>query len=83
MHGRVLRLLLAAPLLAAGLTAAGVSTGITAPALCSAATFAHHVSLVVEHGNARVLTACVGFDGDSISGKGILDASQIPYATAG
>jgi hypothetical protein len=56
---------------------------LAAPAPCTAATYSSHVTLVVEHGDGGVVGLCVGFDGTSISGEEILQASGLEYATAG
>lgn len=48
---------------------------------CAAATYSSHVTLVVEHGDARVVGLCIGFDGSSITGEQILQASGLEYAT--
>jgi hypothetical protein len=63
----------------------GVSAARMLPtaAPCSAATYSGHVSLVVEHGDGRVVGLCIGFDGASITGEQVLQASGVEYATAG
>ncbi len=48
---------------------------------CAAATYSSHVTLVVEHGDGRVVGLCIGFDGSSITGEQIIQASGLEYAT--
>jgi len=84
MTARRLASALAIPL--AGLAVgAGAATAhlLTEPASCVAATYTSHVTLVVEHGDGRVVGLCIGFDGSSITGEQILAASGLEYATAG
>ncbi|MGP8159788.1 MAG: hypothetical protein ACLQGJ_00995 [Candidatus Dormibacteria bacterium] len=84
MTARGLGHALAIPLLGAGL-ALGSSAGHLLPAAspCAAASYSSHVTLVVEHGDGQVVGLCIGFDGATISGKEILQASGLEYATAG
>jgi hypothetical protein len=56
---------------------------ITAAAPCTAATYTSHVTLVVEHGDGRVVGLCIGFDGSSLGGAEVLQASGLEYATGG
>ena len=56
---------------------------LVAAAPCTAATYSSHVTLVVEHGDGSVIGLCVGFDGSSITGEQILQASGVEYAVAG
>lgn len=49
---------------------------------CARAAGEHHVALVVEHGSGRVLSACVSFTGDAITGEQILNASGIEWAAS-
>jgi len=87
MSARAVRVAVAAPLLAVLLTAGGVvvthghAPGAAAP--CAAATYAHRVALVVEHGNGQSLRECIGFDSATITGEQILQASGIQFATVG
>ena len=75
--------------LAIAMPIAGVLTGLFAgtaalvPAAqpCAAATYSSHVTLVAEHGDTRVIGLCIGFDGPSITGEQILQASGLEYAT--
>ena len=53
------------------------------PSLCTAATYPHHVALVVELGDSESVGRCVGFNGSSISGEEVLQASGLEYATQG
>jgi len=72
----------AAVVLCAPLSAAAAGTGAAgAPFACADAAAAHHVALVVEHGGGAVLTACVGFSSDVITGEQVLAMSGIEYAT--
>ena len=87
MIARVVRVAAAAPLLAVLLTFGGIAVthghapGAAAP--CAAATYAHRVALVVQHGNAQSLRECIGFDSATITGEQILQASGIEFATVG
>jgi len=74
----LLRVILAVPLVAAGLGAmsAVARVGPAAP-LCAQAGYEHRVGLVVEHGDGRVLRACVGFNASSITALGVLQASGV------
>ena len=76
------RAALAAPV--AGVLAGGfggAATLVPAAQPCAAATYSSHVTLVVEHGDARVVGLCIGFDGATITGEQILQASGLEYAT--
>lgn len=76
------RAALAAPI--AGVLAGGFGSAaalVPAAPSCAAATYSSHVTLVVEHGDARVVGLCIGFDGPSITGEQILQASGLEYAT--
>ena len=76
------RAALAAPIagvLAGGFGGAAALVPTAQP--CAAATYSSHVTLVVEHGDARVVGLCIGFDGSSITGEQILQASGLQYAT--
>jgi hypothetical protein len=87
MIARAVRVAAAAPLLAVLLTAGGIivthghAPGAAAP--CAAATYAHRVALVVEHGDAQSLRECIGFDSTTITGEQILQASGLEFATVG
>jgi len=61
----------------------GAAHLFVAPAPCTAATYGSHVTLVVEHGDGSVIGLCIGFDGSSITGEQILQASGVHYAVAG
>jgi len=82
---RAVRAAVAAPLLAAGFSTgvALITTGAAPGAIgsCSAATYAHRVALVVEHGNGGSIRVCIGFDGSSITAEQVLQASGVEYAT--
>jgi hypothetical protein len=51
--------------------------------VCADAAWTHHASLVVEHGDGRVVRVCVGFDGSTLTGDQLLAASRVEFATAG
>ena len=73
---------LAVPAAGAVLAGAGSAAALTlAAAPCGAATFTSHVTLVVEHGDASVIGLCIGFDGATITGEQILQASGLHFAT--
>lgn len=80
---RLLTIVLAASALAGlGLAAPG---GAAHPR-CADAAGAHHVALVVEHGNGSVVTRCVAFDQAALTGTQVMDMAQaqgVEYATAG
>ena len=59
----------------------GAATLVPAAQSCAAATYTSHVTLVVEHGDTRVVGLCIGFDGPTITGEQILQASGLEYAT--
>jgi hypothetical protein len=48
---------------------------------CAQASSGHHAALVVEHGDGAVITVCVAFSEDSITGDQLLQRSQVQYAT--
>jgi len=50
---------------------------------CAAADGLHHVALVVEHGDGRILVRCVAFGAATISGAQALALSGVAYATTG
>jgi hypothetical protein len=84
MSARGLGHALAIPLLGAGLALGGSAGHLLATASpCAAASYSSHVTLVVEHGDGQVVGLCIGFDGATISGEEILQASGLEYATAG
>ena len=75
--------LLAIPLLGSVLGLGGGAVHLaTAAAPCTAASYTSHVTLVVEHGDGRVIGLCIGFDGSSITGEEVLQASGLEDATA-
>jgi hypothetical protein len=49
---------------------------------CAEAASMHHAALVVEHGGGGVVTVCVAFSEDSITGGQLLARSGVEYATA-
>jgi len=74
----VLRLLLALPLLVAGVGAASTVARIgPAAPLCAQAAYSHRVGLVVEHGDGRVVRRCVGFDTPSATALDVLQSSGL------
>ena len=76
--------LLAIPLLGTALGLGGGAVQLaTAAAPCAAATYTSHVTLVIEHGDGRVIGLCIGFDGSTIGGEAVLQASGVEYATGG
>jgi hypothetical protein len=48
---------------------------------CVNATATHHAYVVVQHLSGASLQRCVGFAGDTINGKALMDQSGIPYQT--
>ena len=48
---------------------------------CVNASAPHHAYVVVEHLSGASLQRCVGFTGDTIDGKALMDQSEIPYQT--
>ena len=54
-----------------------------AAAGCAAADGLHHVALVVEHGDGRILVRCVAFGAATISGAQALALSGVESATSG
>jgi cell division septation protein DedD len=79
---RLLRFAFAVPLLAIGLgtASAAARTGPATP-VCAQAATAHHVGVVVEHGNGQVLRQCVSFATATITALSALKASGIENAT--
>ena len=57
------------------LTLAPVGATVAARPACAAA--ANHAALIVDTGSGSAHTYCVGFDGDSISGKDVLDLAHM------
>ena len=83
MTSRMLRAAAGAPLLAAACFVAGWAMPLLpGAATCAAAGYTSRVALVVEHADGRSLRLCIGFDGASITGEQILQASGLGYATA-
>lgn len=68
--------------LVAALVALVAPVGAATPA-CAAVDQPHHVAIVVEHGDGTIVTACVGFATDAISGIDALASSGIEYGTVG
>jgi hypothetical protein len=79
---RLLRAALVLPLLAIGLGAASAAARVgPATPLCAQAASAHHVGIVVEHGDGRVVRQCVAFDTTTITALAVLQNSGIEEAT--
>jgi hypothetical protein len=79
----LLRVLAVAPVLAS-LSLIGTATRVGPFAAgCAQAASVHHAALVVEHGDGAVLTFCVPFTVDSITGEQLLADSHVQFATAG
>jgi hypothetical protein len=78
----LLRVALAAPLLAFGLGAASAAaqTGPATP-LCAQAAGANHVGIVVELGDTTVIRHCVSFTTPTITAIDVLQDSGIEYST--
>ena len=74
-----------AVLLAAGLAACGSSPGVGAAtgvqASCSGVAGAHHAFVIVEHANGKVVRACAGFDGATVSGFSLMKDAHLEYQT--
>jgi len=66
----------------AGLAGSAVRM-LPAASLCTAATYPHHVALVVELGDMQSVGRCVGFYASTISGEEVLKASGLEYSTQG
>jgi hypothetical protein len=48
---------------------------------CVNASAPHHAYVIVQHGSGTTLQKCVGFTGDTIDGKSLMDKSGIDYQT--
>jgi hypothetical protein len=48
---------------------------------CANGAAEHHAYVVVEHLSGTSIQACVGFDGDTVDGKALMDKSGIAYQT--
>jgi hypothetical protein len=48
---------------------------------CVNASAPHHAYVVVQHLSGTSLQKCVGFTGDTIDGKALMDQSGMPYQT--
>ena len=80
MTRRLLAAGFAAPLL---LSIWLATPGSAARPTCAFASGVHHVAVVVEHGNGAVLTGCVAFGADQVTGEQLMQLSGIEYATTG
>jgi hypothetical protein len=78
MNRVFVRCAIALPLFAVGLgaTSAVAHVGPAAP-LCAQASYTHHVGLVVEHGDGRVIKLCIGFDSPTLTALAVLQASGL------
>lgn len=74
------RLVLAAVIAAAG-QVPFVALAWSQPAACAAVTGAHHVALVVQHGDGSTKVECVAFGSASLTGEQVLASSGIKYQT--
>lgn len=64
------------------LSAAGaVGGGAPSAPGCAVAAGVHHAALVVEHLDGAVITSCVSFTSDRITGDQLLQLSHVEYAT--
>lgn len=59
-----------------------LTPGSPARPQCAFASGAHHVAVVVEHGNGAVLTRCVAFDSSQLTGEQVMQMSGIEYGTS-
>jgi hypothetical protein len=58
------------------------TTGSASPAsTCVNSSATHRAYVVVQHGSGTTLQKCVGFSGDTIDGKSLMDKSGIDYQT--
>jgi hypothetical protein len=75
------RILAVVPALAA-FTVVGSATKV-GPSIagCAQAASVHHAALVVEHSDGAVITVCVSFTADSITGDQLLASSGVQYST--
>jgi hypothetical protein len=69
-------------LLPAAILAALASLAPVAPLVpgCAAAG-SNHAALVIEHGDGSVVTRCVTFDANQITGEQLLNSSRIPWSS--
>ncbi len=75
---RPVRVLLALPLLVAGIGAISTAARIgPAAPLCAQAASPHRVGLVVEHGDGQVVRRCVGFDTPAATALAVVQASGL------
>jgi hypothetical protein len=80
MTRRLLRVALAVPLLAIGLSTASAAARVgPATPLCAQAAAAYHAGIVVELGNGQVLRQCVGIS-PGTTALDVLQASGFEYA---
>jgi len=75
------RLVAVAPVLAAFAVVGSATSLGPSIAGCAQAASVHHAALVVEHGDGAVITVCVSFTADSITGDQLLASSRVQYST--
>ena len=63
----------------AAVAVVALAPGSPFAASCGAAG-SHHAALVLEHGDGSVVTRCVAFDSDSISGEDLLNRSGLAWS---
>ena len=72
---------LAVLVLVAACGTSSTTAAATPTPACANASAAHHAYVVVEHLNGSSIQRCVGFAGDTINGKQLMDQSHISYQT--
>jgi len=60
---------------------APTNSSASSASACVNASAPHHAYVVVQHGTGTTLQKCVGFSGDTIDGKSLMDKSGIDYQT--
>ena len=73
--------ILAIVIAACGTTSPTATATATPSPTCVNATAPHHAYVVVQHLSGASTQRCVGFTGDTIDGKSLMDQSGIPYQT--
>ena len=77
--GRLPALLAASAVALAAVAVVALAPGSPFAASCGAAG-SHHAALVMEHADGSVVTRCVAFDSDSISGEDLLNRSGLAWS---
>ena len=72
---------LAIVLAAAGCGPSSPAASATPSPTCVNASAPHHAYVVVQHLSGALVQRCVGFTGDTINGKALMDQSKVPYQT--